>query len=97
MAGRAGVRLTKDETDVAAPKQARTDYLSVKAQLHERLLDEIGEREIDRRIGHARRPGNINYHATGSADLPRCAAWLAWEKSARILADFYSRLREHRT
>src|SRR5215470_19407190 len=48
MAGKPGVRLTRDDVDPAAKavKGARTDYLAVKAALHERLLDEIGERGL---------------------------------------------------
>jgi pilus assembly protein CpaF len=48
VAEKGGVRLTKDEIDMGAKalKPGRTDYLSVKAALHERLLDEIGERGL---------------------------------------------------
>jgi pilus assembly protein CpaF len=47
VASRSGVRLTNDEPDAAAKaKGGRTDYLAVKAALHERLLDEIGERRL---------------------------------------------------
>ena len=48
VAEKAGVRLTKEEIDTGAKavKPGRTDYLSVKAALHERLLDEIGERGL---------------------------------------------------
>jgi pilus assembly protein CpaF len=48
VAGKSGIRLTKDEVDtgVKALNPGRTDYLSVKAALHERLLDEIGERGL---------------------------------------------------
>jgi pilus assembly protein CpaF len=48
VAGKTGLRLTKEESDTGAKaaKPARSDYLSVKAALHERLLDEIGERGL---------------------------------------------------
>ena len=48
VAGKGGLRLTKEESDhgVKQVKSARTDYLSVKAALHEKLLDEIGERGL---------------------------------------------------
>jgi pilus assembly protein CpaF len=48
VAARAGVRLTRDEPDAGAKagKPGRADYLAVKAALHERLLDEIGERRL---------------------------------------------------
>ena len=48
MAGKSGLRLTREESDpgVKAAKSGRTDYLAVKAALHERLLDEIGERGL---------------------------------------------------
>jgi pilus assembly protein CpaF len=48
MAGKSGLRLTREETDSGAKavKAGRTDYLAVKAALHERLLDEIGERGL---------------------------------------------------
>jgi pilus assembly protein CpaF len=43
-----GLRLTREDADAAAKaaRQGRTDYLAVKAALHERLLDEIGERGL---------------------------------------------------
>ncbi len=48
VAGKPGLRLTKEESDpgVKAAKPGRTDYLTVKAALLERLLDEIGERGL---------------------------------------------------
>jgi pilus assembly protein CpaF len=48
LAGKPGLRLTREESDPAAKanKPGRTDYLAVKAALHERLLDEIGERGL---------------------------------------------------
>ena len=48
MAGKSGLRLTREESDLGAKptKTGRTDYLAVKAALHERLLDEIGERGL---------------------------------------------------
>ena len=48
VAGRPGLRLTKEEPDAAARvlKPGRADYQAVKAALHERLLDEIGERRL---------------------------------------------------
>jgi pilus assembly protein CpaF len=47
VAGKPGVRLTKEESDPGVKlKSGRTDYLAVKAALHERLLDEIGERGL---------------------------------------------------
>src|SRR5262245_39067244 len=48
LAGKPGLRLTKAESDpgAKASKPGRTDYLTVKAALHERLLDEIGERGL---------------------------------------------------
>jgi pilus assembly protein CpaF len=45
LAGRSGQRVAKEESDAAA-KPGRTDYQAVKAALHERLLDEIGERGL---------------------------------------------------
>src|SRR5262245_35521962 len=47
VAGRSGLRLTKEDADAGkAGKPGRADYLTVKAALHERLLDEIGERGL---------------------------------------------------
>ncbi len=48
VAGKGGLRLTKEESDpgARAVKSGRSDYLAVKAALHERLLDEIGERGL---------------------------------------------------
>ena len=48
VSSKGGLRLTKEETDLGAKqaKSARSDYLSVKAALHEKLLDEIGERGL---------------------------------------------------
>ncbi len=48
IAGKSGGRLTREDADPAAKaaKPGRTDYLAVKAALHERLLDEIGERGL---------------------------------------------------
>jgi len=48
VAGIAGHRPNKDEPDAGTkPKYSgRMDYLAVKAALHERLLDEIGERRL---------------------------------------------------
>ena len=48
VAGKSGVRLTKEEPDQGAQavKPGRADYLAVKAALHERLLDEIGQRGL---------------------------------------------------
>ena len=48
MAGKAGHRPNKDEPEPGTkPKYSgRMDYLAVKAALHERLLDEIGERRL---------------------------------------------------
>jgi pilus assembly protein CpaF len=48
VAGKPGLRLTKEESDtgVKALKPGRSDYQAVKAALHERLLDEIGERGL---------------------------------------------------
>ena len=45
--GRPGMRTAKEDGDAAkAGKPGRADYLAVKATLHERLLDEIGERGL---------------------------------------------------
>ena len=46
--GKAGHRSSKDESDAGAKGKysGRADYLAVKAVLHERLLDEIGERRL---------------------------------------------------
>jgi len=47
IAGKGGLRLTSEESDPGkAAKGGRTDYQAVKAALHERLLDEIGERGL---------------------------------------------------
>ena len=47
LAGKPGARGAKEDPDPAkATRAARTDYLAVKAALHERLLDEIGERHL---------------------------------------------------
>jgi len=47
IAGKGGLRLTSEESDPGkAPKSGRSDYQAVKAALHERLLDEIGERGL---------------------------------------------------
>ena len=48
VAGKPGLRLTKEESDpgVKAAKPGRSDYLTVKAALLERLLNEIGERGL---------------------------------------------------
>ena len=48
VAGRPGLRLTKEEPDAGAKviKPGRADYQAVKAALLERLLDEIGERRL---------------------------------------------------
>ena len=48
VAARAGRVPGGEEADTAAkaPKPGRSDYLAVKAQLQERLLDEIGERGL---------------------------------------------------
>src|SRR5207245_9387994 len=45
---RPGTRPQKEDLDAAAGalKPGRADYLAVKAALHERLLDEIGERGL---------------------------------------------------
>ena len=48
VAGKAGMRLTQEEPESGAnaAKPGRADYLAVKAALHERLLDEIGQRGL---------------------------------------------------
>jgi len=48
VAGRSGQRPANEEPDPGAKtiKPGRADYLAVKAALHERLLDEIGERGL---------------------------------------------------
>src|SRR4029077_6135530 len=47
-AGRSGLRPANEEPDPGAKagRPGRADYLAVKAALHERLLDEIGERGL---------------------------------------------------
>ena len=60
VAARAG-RTTDEETDPAgavtkSAKPPRTDYLTVKAALQERLLDEIGERGLLESEGRTSRP-----------------------------------------
>ncbi len=48
LAGKSGHRVTSEESDpgAKATKHGRADYQAVKAALHERLLDEIGERRL---------------------------------------------------
>ena len=48
VAARSGARFTKEEPDsgTKATRHGRADYLAVKAALHERLVDEIGERRL---------------------------------------------------
>ena len=48
VAGRPGGRLTREEPEpgAKAKQSGRADYQAVKAALHERLLDEIGERRL---------------------------------------------------
>src|SRR5262245_6500182 len=48
LAGKPAHRVAKDDADPAAKanKPGRADYMAVKAALHERLLDEIGERQL---------------------------------------------------
>ena len=48
LAGKPAPRASKEESDAAAKvnRAGRSDYLAVKAALHEKLLDEIGERRL---------------------------------------------------
>jgi pilus assembly protein CpaF len=48
LAGKSGHHVTHEESDLGAKatKPGRADYQAVKAALHERLLDEIGERRL---------------------------------------------------